>query len=58
MAGCTISGIEIRASYIHCFAQAGDSKLNLMDYEVSEEYMHKNSLHLIRPEYLPGCLYR
>lgn len=32
--------------------QAGDSKLNLMDYEASEdEYMHKNGLHLIRPEY-------
>lgn len=44
----------------HRFARAGDSKLNLMDYEASEdEYMHKNGLHLIRARniYL-GCLYR
>jgi len=42
--------------YIRRFAQA---KLNLVDYEANEdEYMHKNGLHLIHWEYLPGCLYR
>jgi len=49
--GCTISD----RNNVRCFAQA---KLNLVDYASEDEYMHKNGLHLIHWEYLPGCLYR